>query len=77
MMWPTGESLPLMLEKMSVEFLSAGSVILMSFIFLIWFFVFVVGVVPSIWRHNLTILFSRQQLFFKKMKIILEARRAA
>jgi len=40
-------------------------------------FVFVSGVVPSIWDDNLTELISRQQLFFKKMKIIFAARRAA
>ena len=40
-------------------------------------FGFVVGVVPSIWRYNLTLLISRQQLFFKKMKIILAACGAA
>jgi len=36
------------------------------FIFLIWFFVFVSGVVPSIWDDYLTILISRQQLFSRK-----------
>ena len=40
-------------------------------------FGFVVAVVASIWDDNLTNLISRQQLFFKKMKIIFEARRAA
>jgi hypothetical protein len=49
----------------------------MSFIFSFWFFVFVVAVVASIWDDNLTNLISRQQLFFKKMKIFLKACGAA
>jgi len=44
---------------------------------LISFFVFVVAVVASIWNDYLTSLIFRQQLFFKKMKIIFAARRAA
>jgi len=45
--------------------------------FSFWFFVFVVAVVASIWDDSLTNLISRQQLFFKKMKIILVACGAA
>jgi hypothetical protein len=41
------------------------------------FLFFVVAVVASIWDDYLINLFSRQQLFFKKMKIILEACGAA
>jgi len=48
-----------------------------DFIFCRWFLVFVSAVVASIWDDYLTILISRQQLFFKKMKIILEACGAA
>jgi len=40
--------------------------VVLIFIFLIWFFVFVSGVVPSIWNDYLTHLIFRQQLFFKK-----------
>jgi len=53
--------------------LAVGCVFILSF----WFLVFVSAVVASIWDDFLTNLISRQQLFFKKMKIILEACGAA
>jgi len=53
--------------------LAVGCAFILSF----WFLVFVVAVVVSIWDDNLTNLIFRQQLFFKKMKIILVACGAA
>ncbi|MBU6182611.1 MAG: hypothetical protein KGR46_07360 [Verrucomicrobia bacterium] len=48
-----------------------------DFHFLVWFFVFVSGVVPSICGHSRTLLKSRQQLFFKKVKKVFWACGAA